>query len=131
VGGSFSSDGRRLVVVAIGGQSTFEYPLSDAGIGSGHQIEQIPKEATVARFSADGNTLAVANLFGEVRLHDATSYAPLTPPIKVSSGLIPSVVFSPDGRLLVVQDAPNGNWLLDVPGHAPVGAPIPGAGGFG
>ena len=68
-------------------------------------------------FSPDGDTLAVGDRRGRVRLFDTEAGRALGPPITIDSFPIVSLGFSPDGRLLVATSnvAPaNGAHVVDV-----------------
>ena len=80
--------------------------------GAGHLVG-----ATPVAFSPDGDTLAVGDRRGRVRLFDTEAGRALGPPITIDSFPIVGLGFSPDGRLLVAASnvAPaNGAHAVDV-----------------
>ncbi len=123
---AFRPDGRELVVTAGPGGAS-RYPVSDGVIGTGEPLTITESLTVSAAFSPDGSRLALGTAEGTLSFFDAETLAPVGTSVSVSPGLLASLAWSPDARLLVVQDIEAENHLIDVGQRRRIGNPFPGA----
>ncbi len=81
-------------------------------------------EPALAIFSHDGRTIASSSADGIVRLWDARTGAPTTPPLRQPAWMT-ELAFSGDDRLLAVSGAGGGLRLWDVRTGEPIGPTLP------
>src|SRR5262249_17540392 len=78
---------------------------------------------TPVAYSPDGQLLAIGDRYGRIQIRGTRTYEPLGAAIRLSSHYLISATFSPDDRLLAsvsVDDAAQGDYLLDIAGGAPL-----------
>ena len=110
---TFRPDGEELVVTSGAGGGA-RYPIADAHVGRGDPLTIAgPLPQTVA-FSFDGALLAVGRTDGTLSFHEPTTLDQIGSSVPVSSGLIASLRWSADGKLITLQDMNVDNYLVDV-----------------
>jgi WD40 repeat protein len=127
---TFRPDGKELVVTAATG-GAWRYPASGGDIGKGTTLTVPGALPETATFSPDGNLLAIGRIDGTLSFFDAKTFEQVGRSVPVSSGLLASIAWSRDGRLVAAQDASTANHLIDVPQRARIGEPFPSHGLFG
>jgi WD40 repeat protein len=125
---AFTPDGRRLVATnGIGGASELDLTVPDP---TPERIPGTEADVTVVAFSPDGQLAATGGAHGTVQFRDPRTFAPLGAPVRVGSGVMLTLVFSPDSSLLAAGDYAAGATaqvrLIDVASRQPVGEPFPG-----
>ncbi len=124
---TFRADGKELVVtLGIGGGA--RYPVSGGEIGRGTLLNVTGAAPETAAFSPDGKLLGIGRIDGTVSFLDAKTLEQVGSSVPVSSGLLATMVWSADGRLVIVQDVDSNNHLVDVAQRARIGEPLPGLG---
>ena len=81
---------------------------------------------SVARFSRDGELLAVGSLRGTARVWSTDTWEPVTRVLTGHTGWISNSSFSPDGRTLATGSEDGTVRLWDIASEQPIGAPLPG-----
>ncbi len=120
---TFRPDGRRLVVTSGGGGAGL-YPISNGAVGRGKVLAGVGgTKAESAAFSPDGSLLAVGSQDGTLGFYDATTLRRIGDDLPLSKAILATVVFSRDGRFLLVQDTGTAHHLVDVRRRARVGEP--------
>jgi len=81
----------------------------------------------VAAFSFDGSLLAIGRTDGTLSFHEPTTLDQIGGSVPVSSGIIASMRWRADGKLITLQDINADNFLVDVDQRARVGDALPGS----
>jgi WD40 repeat protein/tetratricopeptide (TPR) repeat protein/tRNA A-37 threonylcarbamoyl transferase component Bud32 len=76
-----------------------------------------------ARFSADGRRVVIGTLDGQVRVCDAATGEPVSPPLK-HQGMVTSVAFRNDGKWIVSASRDKTSRVWDAETGAPIGPPL-------
>jgi WD40 repeat protein len=115
----FSPDGRLLLAAAGGGRGQVRLWDTATGEPLGEPLEH-PHQIDSFAFSPDGRTIVTGGLQadrqdidsgqGVIHLWDTTTRLPLGAPLRLNGGANPNLLFSPDGRFVLV--AGSGNWGL-------------------
>ena len=122
---TFRPDGEELIVTSgVGGGA--RYPIADARIGRGDPLTIAGSLPETVAFSFDGALLAVGRTDGTLSFHEPTTLDQIGSSVPVSSGLIPSLRWSADGKLITLQDVNADNYLVDVEQRARIGDALPG-----
>ena len=113
-------NGQSYAIVVLGG------PIVIYDLHTGHILRKIPYKSLSAAWSPDGKTLAFGSGFTEtsrVYLYDVargTTSKPLLIPGYTEISHIDSLVFSPDGTHLAVQNVDDRLTVFDLSKHKPV-----------
>ena len=135
----FSPDGRRIATGTYGG--TILIWDADTGESAGEPLAGHAQTVSSVVFSPDGNRIASGSLDGTIRVWDAHTGRSIgqplvghTSPVLTGpsgmvlfhgpTGMVTSVVFSPDGRRIVSGGADNTVRLWDVDTGQAVGQPL-------
>jgi WD40 repeat protein len=115
----FSPDGKLLLAAASGGRGQVRLWNTATGEPVGEPLEH-PHQIDSFAFSPDGRTIVTGGLQadrqditsgqGVIHLWDTTTRLPLSAPLRLNGGANPNVLFSPDGRFVLV--AGGGSWRL-------------------
>src|SRR5262249_6778174 len=104
----FSADGGRLLAVFDWARAAPAEPVPDAYVwdaATGRAVLALKGELVKhAEFSPDGRRVLLRLEDNSLRVHDATSGAAITPPLKGPAGAQGSVAFSGDGKWVVALD---------------------------
>ena len=122
---TFRPDGEELIVTSgVGGGA--RYPIVDGRVGRGETLTIAGALPEVAAFSFDGSLLAIGRTDGTLSFHEPTTLDQIGSSVPVSSGLIGSMRWSADGKLITLQDINVDNFLVDVDQRARIGDAQPG-----